>query len=120
MYISREFFGTDSPYADLLDILKNPPQLYNFRGEEGLRRKQQPITHPLALTLHEIFFGGIKKMKIHRLVFIDNTQERTEVREKILDIFIKPGLRSGTEIVFEEEGDQNPTQIPGKKILKQI
>lgn len=85
-------------------------------GNVCIRKKQPPIRHPLTLTLHEIFFGGVKKMKIHRLVFIDNEEARTEVKEKILTIPIKPGIRPNTEIVLPEEGDQNPTQIPGKII----
>lgn len=56
-------------------------------------------------------------MKIHRLVFISEDSSKTEVKEKILTIPIKPGMRSGVEIVFPEEGDQNPTHIPGKKKL---
>lgn len=52
-------------------------------------------------------------MKIHRLVFIDEQQACTEIREKILNIPIKPGIKPGSEIVFPEEGDQNPTHIPG-------
>lgn len=114
-YFWRDFFGTLSPYADLLDVLKNPPKLYKLSdGNVCVRKKQPPIRHPLALTLHEIFFGGVKKMKIHRLVFIDTEQTRTEVKEKILTIPIKPGIMPNTEIILPEEGDQNPTQIPGK------
>jgi hypothetical protein len=47
-------------------------------------KKQPPITHPLYLTLHEIFFGGIKKMKIHRLVYTNDEKTKTEVKEKYL------------------------------------
>lgn len=52
-------------------------------------------------------------MKIHRLIYIDEVEARTEIKEKILTVPIKPGIRPGTEITFPEEGDQNPTQIPG-------
>lgn len=38
----------------------------------------------------------------------------TVLEEKILAISIKPGLPTGTEIVFSEEGDQNLDRIPGK------
>jgi hypothetical protein len=80
-------------------------------------KKQPPITHPLYLTLHEIFFGGIKKMKIHRLVYTNDEKTKTEVKEKILTVPIKPGVRPGTELVFPEEGDQNPNQIPADVIF---
>lgn len=77
-----------------------------------LCKKQPLITHPLKLTLHEIFFGGIKKMKIHHLVYTNAEKTHTEVKEKILTIPIKPGVYAGTELIFPEEGDQNPNQIP--------
>ncbi|XP_044752001.1 dnaJ homolog subfamily B member 13-like [Coccinella septempunctata] len=113
----REFFGTDSPYADLLDYLKNPPAIYETSENKAVKEKKPPIKHPLVLSLHEIFFGGVKKMKIHRLTFVDEKQTRTEVTEKILSIPIKPGMRPGTEIVFFEEGDQHPAYEPADVIF---
>lgn len=52
-------------------------------------------------------------MKIQKLTYTGEDESKTEIREKILTIPIKPGLRPGTQIVFPEEGDQNPTQKPG-------
>lgn len=112
-----DFFGTSSPYADLLDVLKDPPNLCKTIQGIEVCKKQPPIRHPLHLTLHEVFFGGVKKMKIHRLVFIDEERTRTDVRESILTIPIKPGVRAGTEIVFPNEGDQNPAHIPADVIF---
>lgn len=97
----------------MLYYLENPPPLYDTNEGRGVKKKQESLYHPLKLTLDEIYHGGIKKMKIHRLVFIDENEARTEIKEKILTVPIKPGIRPGTEIRFPEEGDQNPTQIPG-------
>lgn len=83
-------------------------------GNEVVKQKQPPIRHTLDLTLKEIYFGGVKKMKIHRLVFVNQEKTVTEIREKILTIPIKPGIKPNTEIVFKEEGDQNPAYIPGR------
>ncbi|XP_018329395.1 dnaJ homolog subfamily B member 13-like [Agrilus planipennis] len=113
----RNFFGTTSPYADLMDYLLNPPPLFDQPEGRGIRKKQPPIYHILYLTLHEVFFGGVKKMKIQRLQFVDEKKNRTEIKEKILSIPIKPGLRPKTQIVCPEEGDQNPTQIPADVIF---
>lgn len=55
-------------------------------------------------------------MKIQKLTYTDEQRVKTEIREKILTIPIKPGIRPGTHIVFPEEGDQNPAQISGKII----
>ncbi|KAK9872888.1 hypothetical protein WA026_020242 [Henosepilachna vigintioctopunctata] len=113
----REFFGTDSPYADLLDYVKNPPVAYETVENKAAKEKRPPIKHPLVLTLHEIFFGGVKKMKIHRLTFVDEKQTTTEITEKILSIPIKPGMKPGTEIVFFKEGDQHPAHEPADVIF---
>lgn len=59
-------------------------------------------------------------MKIQKLTYISEDQTKTEIREKILTIPIKPGIRPGTEIVFPEEGDQNPAYISGKIFLTRI
>lgn len=53
-------------------------------------------------------------MKIQKLVLNCDDQATTVTREKILTVPIKPGLPSGTEIRFPEEGDQGPTKIPGR------
>lgn len=53
-------------------------------------------------------------MKIHRLAFVNDERTITDIREKILTIPIKPGIRPNTEIIFSEEGDENPAYIPGK------
>lgn len=101
----------------MLDYLQNPLPIYELPDEKGVKKKQEPIYHPLYLTLHEIFFGGVKKMKIQKLTYIDEEKIRTEVKEKILSIPIKPGIRPGTQIVFPEEGDQNPAQISADVIF---
>lgn len=54
-------------------------------------------------------------MRIQRLELRVNDPEATsETKEKILTIPIKAGLPRGTRIVFNEEGDQSPSTIPGK------
>ncbi|KAI4465607.1 dnaj subfamily c member [Holotrichia oblita] len=113
----KEFFGTASPYADLMDYLLHPQPLYDLPEGKGMCKKQPPIRHQLFLTLHEIFFGGVKKMKIQRLEYIGPERTKTEIREKILSIPIKPGIRPGTEIIYPEEGDQNPAHIPADVIF---
>lgn len=100
-----------------MDYLRQPLPLYDLPEGKGVRKKQDPIYHPLLLTLHEVYFGGVKKMKIQKLTYISEDKVRTEVREKILSIPIKPGIRPGTQIVFPEEGDQNPAQISGRNFF---
>ncbi|XP_076637178.1 dnaJ homolog subfamily B member 13 [Colletes latitarsis] len=113
----REFFGTESPYADLLQIVLQPPSVLEFPEGRGLKRKEEPLIKTLYLTLPEIFYGGIKKMKIQRLVLVDDDLSRTVTKEKILTIPIKPGIPVGTRIIFPNEGDQGPTKIPADVIF---
>ncbi|XP_066999256.2 dnaJ homolog subfamily B member 13 [Anabrus simplex] len=113
----REFFGTTSPYADLLDYLWKPLPLYSLPEGKGVKRKEPPLIRPLLLTLNEVFQGGLKKQKIQRRVLIGCDQTTTELREKILCIPIKPGLPPGTVFTFPEEGDQGPTIIPSDVVF---
>ncbi|XP_050593038.1 dnaJ homolog subfamily B member 13-like [Bombus affinis] len=113
----REFFGTESPYADLLYVLTQSSSLLEFPEGRGIKRKEEPLIKTLYLTLLEVFLGGIKKMKIQRLVLVGDDKTKTVTKEKILTIPIKPGIPTGTRIVFPEEGDQGPTKIPADVIF---
>lgn len=113
----HEFFGTANPYADLLDYYENPPPMFESPLGKGYKEKDQTIVRPLALTLEEVYKGCLKKMKIQRLVFTDETCSELKLREKVLSIPIKPGMYQNTEIKFKEEGDQGPTRIPADVIF---
>ncbi|XP_053617112.1 dnaJ homolog subfamily B member 13-like [Plodia interpunctella] len=113
----HEFFGTANPYADLLDYYENPPPMFDSPLGKGYKEKDPTIVRPLALSLEEIYRGGLKKMKIQRLVFTDETCSELKLREKVLSIPIKPGMYPNTEIKFKEEGDQGPTRIPADVIF---
>ncbi|XP_039309202.1 dnaJ homolog subfamily B member 13 [Solenopsis invicta] len=115
--IIREFFATENPYDDLLNILTEPQPLLEFPEGRGIKRKEEPLIKTLFLTLSEVFFGGIKKMKIQKLVLVGDDKSTTLSMEKILTIPIKPGIPAGTRIVFPEEGDQGPTKIPADVIF---
>lgn len=113
----HEFFGTTNPYADLLDYYENPPPMFDSPLGKGYKEKDTTIIRPLALSLEEIYKGGLKKMKIQRLVFTDETCSELTLREKVLSIPIKPGIYPNTEVRFKEEGDQGPTRIPADVIF---
>lgn len=108
-----QFFGTFSPYSDLIDAVTHPPILYTINdGKTGVKVKDKAIEELLCLELREIFYGAVKKMKILRQEFIDEGKTVTKTKEKILVIQINPGTLPGTKICFPEEGDQGPTRIP--------
>jgi DnaJ homolog subfamily B member 13 len=113
----HEFFGTTNPYADLLDYYENPPPMFDSPLGKGYKEKDATILRPLSLSLEEIFKGCLKKMKIQRLVFTDESCSELKLREKVLSIPIKPGTYPNTEVRFKEEGDQGPTRIPADVIF---
>lgn len=112
-----DFFGTTNPYADLLDYYENPPPMFESPLGKGYKEKDATIVRPLALSLEEVYKGGLKKMKIQRLVFTDETCTELKLREKVLSIPIKAGIYPNTEVRFKEEGDQGPTRIPADVIF---
>lgn len=67
----------------------------------------------MFVCIFEIFFGGVKEVKIKKKVFVDSEKMNTVFKEKIISIPIKPGLPTGTEIVFYEEGDERFDRLPG-------
>ncbi|KAK0086549.1 hypothetical protein PV325_002997 [Microctonus aethiopoides] len=117
LWTFREFFGTLNPYGDLLNILTDSEVMRSIVEGHSCRRKEKPLIKSLGLTLTEIFFGALKKLKIEKFMFVDGEKINTILKEKILHVPIKPGLPTATEIVFTEEGDQGPNIIPADIIF---
>lgn len=72
--------STASPYADLIDAITNPPPLYSTKYGMGVKVKDKDIEKLLYLDLDEIFYGGIKKMKIIRYEFVDEANTKRQKR----------------------------------------
>jgi len=53
-FIIREFFATENPYDDLLNILTEPQPLFEFPEGRGIKRKEEPLIKTLFLTLSEV------------------------------------------------------------------
>ena len=58
----------------------------------------------MPLTLEEMYNGTHKKMKMQQKTF-DENGKRT-VKDKIMEMDIKPGLKKGSKIKFTNVGDQ--------------
>lgn len=111
--VYEDVFGNYSPYADIIDAVTNPPPLVRYNdGTICLKHKPDDIERLLPLTLDEVLYGGIKKMKIWRHEFTDALKCETRVAEKTLIVPISPGCAAGTEFRFPEEGDQGPSITP--------
>jgi DnaJ homolog subfamily B member 4 len=82
-------------------------------GPEPVRPQQQQrpptpevtiVERPLPLTLEEMFTGTHKKMKMQQKTFDENGKRM--VKDKIMEMDIKPGLKKGSKIKFTNVGDQ--------------
>ncbi|XP_017859707.1 PREDICTED: dnaJ protein homolog 1 isoform X2 [Drosophila arizonae] len=86
---------------------------HSFNVHTPFKKEQKqdpPVEHDLYVTLEEIYHGCVKKMKISRRVIQPDGSSKKE--DKVLQISIKPGWKSGTKVTFQKEGDQAPGKIP--------
>ncbi|KAF8558193.1 DnaJ-domain-containing protein [Imleria badia] len=60
------------------------------------------ITRPLKLSLEDLYSGSTKHLKVNRK-FLDGSTE-----EKVLEIQVLPGWKSGTKIRFPRAGNEQP------------
>lgn len=111
-----QFFGSSDPFTMFFDEMEHffmPDEDFALgRGHGGSGRMQQdpPIEHELHIGLEDIANGCTKRMKISRLSISPSGVARKE--DKVLNIDVRPGWKSGTKITFRKEGDQLPNRVP--------
>lgn len=114
---SSEAFGSNSPFANLIDSEKKSLSLHSMDNVIGAKRKDPNLEIDLPLDIREAFHGTVKSIKIFRRKY-DPNQFKTILQEHRLLLPIPPGSLPGTKFVFREEGDQGPAKIPGNVIFK--
>lgn len=62
------------------------------------------VERPLPLTLEELFHGTKKRMKITAKTY--DASGKQIVKDKILDVPVKAGIKKGSKIKYKEVGDQ--------------
>lgn len=68
------------------------------------REKPTEITRPLKLSLEDLYNGTVKHLKVGRKLYDGSTED------KVLEIHIHPGWKSGTKIRFPKAGNEaSPT-----------
>lgn len=82
-------------------------QSFSFTSNMGNFRNmhRRPVVHEINCTLEELYTGVTKKMKIRKRIQDSTTNKITNV-SKIVNIDIKPGWKSGTNMRFEGAGDE--------------
>lgn len=64
------------------------------------------ITRPLKLSLEDLYSGSTKHLKVGRKLLDGSTEE------KVLEIQVLPGWKSGTKIRFPRAGNEQPNGEP--------
>ncbi|THH29995.1 hypothetical protein EUX98_g4189 [Antrodiella citrinella] len=61
------------------------------------------ITKPLKVTLEELYVGATKRLKVGRKLLSGGTED------KVLEIQVYPGWKSGTKVRFPRAGNEQPS-----------
>ena len=113
--IFSAFFGTSSPFADILGTTgEEPPSFYGELTGMQLpfaKSKAPAIVAPLAVTLAEVYNGADKVVMYTRKKV---TEEGVTIDEHVeSQIYVKPGSDEGVIAVLEGLGDQGVHYLPG-------
>jgi len=86
-----------------------PGGMPNGRRASGARQSStsssapSEITRPLKVSLEDLFAGSTKHLKIGRRLLSGGTED------KVLEVQVLPGWKSGTKIRFPRAGNEQPT-----------
>ncbi|TFK36659.1 hypothetical protein BDQ12DRAFT_686291 [Crucibulum laeve] len=75
---------------------------FGASGRNPSPEKPSEITRPLKVSLQDLYSGAVKHLKVGRRL-LDGTTE-----DKVLEIQIHPGWKSGTKIRFPRAGNEQP------------
>lgn len=113
--IFSTFFGTSSPFADILGTTgEEPPAFYGDLTGMQLpfaKQKAPAIIAQLEVTLSEVFNGANKVVAYTRKKLTDEGITVDEAVESQLEV--KPGSEEGVISVLEGMGDQGVHYLPG-------
>lgn len=140
--VFANFFGGSNPFMDFFATETEPKRPLTtsttkfaepkfgdyFGGMHGMNRpenqpgigagpiKNPPVETTMDFTLEELYNGTVRKVKISRKVLTEDGTTTTAM-EKTLTIEIQKGLKDGTRITFQNQGDQGPNSIPADLIF---
>lgn len=113
--IFQAFFGTSSPFADILGATgEEPPSFYGELTGMQLpfsKEKATPVVAALEVTLAEIFNGATKTVSYTRKLLKDDGVTADEAVET--QLYVKPGSEEGLIATLEGQGDQGVHVLPG-------
>ena len=81
---------------------RSKPQRKSGFPSSSTNEKPSEITRPLKVSLEDLYSGALKHLKVTRRL-LDGTTE-----DKVIEIQIHPGWKSGTKIRFPQAGHEQP------------
>ena len=114
--IFAAFFGSSSPFADILGSGGEAPAP-EFYGElTGMqlpfaKAKAPAIVAPLEVTLAEVYNGAMKTVSYTRKMLSDDGVTTDEPVES--QLFVQPGWEAGIVATLDGLGDQGVHVLPG-------
>ncbi|CCL99311.1 uncharacterized protein FIBRA_01327 [Fibroporia radiculosa] len=101
-------FGDDDDGTGSFSFGGMPGGMPNGRpSPRGAGRPSSPaqseITRPLKVSLEDLYSGTTKHLKVGRKLLTGGTED------KVLDIHVQPGWKSGTKVRFSRAGNELPT-----------
>ncbi|KZT67946.1 DnaJ-domain-containing protein [Daedalea quercina L-15889] len=82
---------------------RSTPQSSARRPSSTPSAPPSEITRPLKVSLEDLYMGTTKHLKIGRKLLSGDTEE------KVLEIQVLPGWKSGTKVRFPRAGNEQPT-----------
>jgi len=116
MEIFAAFFGTSSPFADILGQAGEGPAPEFYGQLTGMqlpfeKKKAAPVEAQLEVTLGELFNGATKTVAYTRKVLTADGVTADEAVET--QLYVKPGWEEGLVATLEGLGDQGVHVLPG-------
>jgi len=121
--IFTAFFGTSSPFADILGATGDAP-LPEFYGElTGMqlpfaKSKAAPVKATLEVTLAEVFNGATKTVSYTRKKLGEDGVTADEAVET--QLYVKPGWEEGLVETLPGLGDQGVHVLPGDVEIEMV
>jgi len=116
MEIFANFFGTSSPFADILGKVGDdaPPEFYGELTGMQLpfsKQKAPPVQATVEVTLAEVYNGAQKTVSYARKKLGDGGV--TSVEKVETQLYVEPGWEEGLVATLEDLGDQGVHVLPG-------
>lgn len=116
MEIFASFFGTSSPFADILGLVgdSSPPEFYGELTGMQLpfsKQKAPPVHATLEVTLAEVYNGAMKTVSYARKKLGDDGVTSEETVET--QLYVEPGWEAGLVATLQDLGDQGVHVLPG-------